>query len=315
VLIAADVFYREALDPLPEGVEADWFESLDEAVKAAAGAEVLALGADRGWPLTSVVAAAPRLRWIHTRAAGVDRGQFQPLSLFRDSGIVVTNGSGISSTPIAEFVAMAVLAIAKGLPGLLGSQERHAWEKPPPPAEVLGSKALLVGFGDVGRAVWDRLRAFGIEATAVRRRPASEPDIEVIGPGDWQSRLGEFDWVVVTAPLTDDTRHLFGPAEFDEMSDDSWLLNFSRGGLVDQSALAVALRSGSIGGAFIDVCEPEPLPPNDELWNLPNVIITPHCSWLSQQFPRRAGELFLSNLQRWCAAEPLQNVVDLDAGY
>jgi phosphoglycerate dehydrogenase-like enzyme len=178
-----------------------------------------------------------------------------------------------------------------------------------------GSRVLLLGFGAIGRAVWARLRPFGVIATAVRRRPSAEDGIEIVEPAAWRPRLGEFDWVVVAAPLNEQTRHLVGPVELAAMRQDAWLLNVSRGGLVDQPALAAAVRAGSIGGACLDVTEPEPLPPAHELWGLPNVIITPHSSWLSPRFGERATALLADNLRRWCAGDSLKNVVDLQVGY
>jgi phosphoglycerate dehydrogenase-like enzyme len=326
--VAADQSYREWLSPLPGGVHVAWFEALDEAKRAAAHAEVLALGPDRGWGVDGVIAVAPQLRWVHTRAAGVDRGQLNSLRQHRDRCITLTNGSGVSSIPIAEYVVMALLATAKGLPGLLAAQTHARWEKPAGAREIHGSTALLLGFGAVGRAVWDRLRPFGVRCTAVRRSPVagSAPDgtdgtdgevpgIEIIGPDAWRARLHEFDWIIVTIPLTDETRQLIGWREFAAMHAEAWLVNVSRGGVVDQAALTTALQWRAIGGAVLDVTDPEPLPPEHELWSAPNVVITPHCSWMSPTFAERAGGLLLENLRRWRAGEPLRNVVDLDAGY
>jgi phosphoglycerate dehydrogenase-like enzyme len=315
VRVAADSFYREGRGEIPGGVEIEWFESFEDVARAVSTAQVLALGQDRGWPIAEVIADAPQLQWVHTRAAGVDRGQLQPLALFRDRGITVTNGSGLSSIPIGEYVAMAILAIEKGLPQLLAAQNSRQWAKPPSSRALGDTRALVLGFGSVGRAVWERLRPFGVSATAVRRTPSVEADIEVIGPTDWRGRLGEFDWIILTAPLIDDTRHMVGSPELAAMKRDAWLINVARGGIVDQSALVAVLRERSIGGAFLDVTEPEPLPTESELWGLPNVIITPHCSSNSPLFPERATELFFDNLRRWCAREQLRNVVDLNLGY
>jgi phosphoglycerate dehydrogenase-like enzyme len=237
------------------------------------------------------------------------------LHRFREAGITVTNGSGISSVPIAEYVVMVMLAVAKGLPGLLTSQRQKAWAKPARTRDVQDSSVLLLGFGDVGRAVWERLRPFEVAVTAVRRHPCAEMGIEVLGPDAWRSRIGEFDWVIVTAPLSSQTRGMIGAAELAGMKADAWLLNVSRAGTVDQLALTTALGAGTIGGAYLDVTDPEPLPAHSELWTMPNVIITPHSSWLSPRFLGRAAELLADNLRRWCAGESLRNVVDPDAGY
>jgi len=313
--VAADTFYRGRLARLPAEVRLEWFDSLAGAVDAASDAEVLALGPDRGWPVADVVVSAPHLRWVHTRAAGVDRGQMQPLQVFRDRGITVTNGSGISSVPIAEYVVMAMLAISRGLPGMLAAQGLREWVKPAATRELAGSHLLLLGFGDVGRTVWDRLQPFGVIGTAVRRWPGAESGPEIVGPAGWRPRLGEFDWVVATTPLNRETRHLVGERELAAMQQHAWLINVSRGGVVDQRALTTALRRSDIGGAWLDVTDPEPLPPDDELWSLPNAVITPHSSWQSPRFAERSGELLLDNLRHWCAGRPLRNVVDLEAGY
>ena len=315
LVVAADVAYRDHLAALPAHVHVEWFESLTQAMAATSAAQVLALGPDRGWSAAELLDTAPLLRWVHTRAAGVDRGQLRPLHRFREAGITVTNGSGISSVPIAEYVVMVMLAIAKGLPGLLAAQQRKAWAKPEHTRDLQNSSVLLLGFGDVGRAVWERLRPFGVAAAAVRRHPSAETGIEVLGPDAWRSRIGEFDWVIITAPLSSQTRGMIGAAELADMKADAWLLNVSRGGIVDQPALTAALGAGRIGGAYLDVTDPEPLPANSELWAMPNVIVTPHSSWLSPRFAARAAELLADNLRRWCAGESLRNVVDPDAGY
>jgi phosphoglycerate dehydrogenase-like enzyme len=315
VRVAADVSYRDHLTGLPAGVELEWFESFPQARAATSQAQALALGADRGWSAADLLDGAPSLKWIHTRAAGVDRGQLYPLQRFREAGITVTNGSGTSSVPIAEYAIMAMLAAAKGLPGMFAAQQRRAWVKPTTSRDLQGSRVLLLGFGDVGHAIWERLRPFDVRATAVRRRPVPEAGIEVLGPDEWRPRLGEFDWVVLTAPLSSHTRSLIGSAELAAMKSDAWLLNVSRGGIVDQAALIAALRAAAIGGACLDVTEPEPLPADSELWDLPNVIVTPHSSWLSSQFSDRAADLLADNVRRWCAGQSLRNVVDLDAGY
>jgi len=315
VRVAADVAYRDHLADLPACIHVEWFESLRQARAATSAADVLALGPDRGWSAAELLDTAPRLQWVHTRAAGVDRGQLQPLHRFREAGITLTNGSGISSAPIAEYVVMAMLAIAKGLPGLLTAQQQKAWVKPERTRDLQGSSVLLLGFGDVGRAVWGRLRPFGVAATAVRRHPSAEPGIEVLGPDAWRSRIGEFDWVIVTAPLSSQTRSMIGAAELADLKVDAWLLNVSRGAIIDQPALTAVLRAGTIGGAYLDVTDSEPLPADSELWAMPNVIVTPHSSWLSPRFPGRASELLADNLRRWCAGQSLRNVVDPDAGY
>ena len=309
--LALPVRFQEQLASLPDSVTVTWYSGAAECPAAVAGAQVLWLEFGLQEEIVAALEAGPDLRWVFTPGAGMDR---QPLATYRERGIILTNGAGLASVPIAEYTVMAILAAAKGLPALLRAQDRAEWlKKPPGRREVLGSKALIVGYGNIGRAIAERLLGFGVEVTGVRRRPDSRP--EVIGPGEWRTRIGEFDWVILGAPPTAETAQLIGPAELAGMKDGAWLLNISRGALVDQDALISALKEGRIGGAYLDVTDPEPLPAASELWKLPNVIITPHSSWASERFSDRSADLFLDNLVRFQEGRELLNVVDLEAGY
>ena len=145
-----------------------------------------------------------------------------------------------------------------------------------------------------------------------RRHPAA---VGEIGAGAWRDRLGEFDWVILASPLTESTRAQVGAAELAAMKPTAVLVNIARGGLIDETALAGALREGSIAGAYLDVTSEEPLPSESPLWTLPNLVLTPHSSWASQRVMARAADLFLDNLDRFRAGRPLRNVVDLQEGY
>jgi phosphoglycerate dehydrogenase-like enzyme len=172
---------------------------------------------------------------------------------------------------------------------------------------------LILGYGSIGREIAERLRPFGVSITGVRRSADGEPG--VIGPDDWRPRLAEFDWVIVTTPLTAATRHLVGAAEIAAMRPTARLVNMARGGIVDEHALAEALRGGRLGGAYLDVTEQEPLPAESELWEVPDLILTPHSSGMSHRSDERAAARFLANLARYRAGEPLQDLVDLELGY
>jgi phosphoglycerate dehydrogenase-like enzyme len=302
---------RDHLHRLPAGVDVTWYAGVEECRAAAAGAEVLWLDFFRPPDIVSILENAPGLRWVFTRGAGMDR---QPLDRYREHGIVLTNGSGLGAGPIAESLVLAMLAAAKRFPDMVRAQDRAEWlPRPPGFGELQDTRALVLGYGEIGRAVAARLAGFGVEVVGVRRQPVEDP--AVIGPDEWRRRLPEFDWLLVTVASTAANRHLVGAAELATMKASAWLLNVTRGWIVDQAALLDALRAGRIGGAYLDVTDPEPLPADSELWRLPNVIITPHASWASNRFGERSAALFLDNLDRYLAGAPLRNLVDLDAGY
>jgi len=175
-----------------------------------------------------------------------------------------------------------------------------------------GTKALIVGAGAIGKRIGAMLAPFQVEVTEVRRTPAPG----ALGPDEWRARLGEFDWIIITVPATAETENMFSAAEFDAMKPGAAILNFSRGTVIDQDALMVAARSGQVGGAFLDVTEPEPLPADHPLWTCDNVHISQHLSGRSQRAVfRRGAERFLQNLELWKRGEPLLGTVDYDLGY
>ena len=311
LVVAAPARYRHHFADLEQQVDLHYYEGARDAPDAVAEAEVLWLALWRIDQAETTVAAGSRLRWISTNGAGVD---FFPLDWMRRRGIVLTNGSGINSVPIAECAVMGMLAAAKGLPALTRAHAEHRWSRREAGGgELFGTAALILGYGSIGQAIADRLRPFGVAITGVRRSPDGEPG--VIGPDDWRPRLAEFDWVIVSTPLTAATRHLIGADEIAAMRPTARLVNMARGGIVDEWALAAALRDGRLGGAYLDVTEQEPLPPDSELWEAPNLILTPHSSGISRGSDDRAAERFLDNLARYRAGEPLEDVVDLELGY
>ena len=149
--------------------------------------------------------------------------------------------------------------------------------------------------------------------TGVRRHPSDEPG--VIATSDWEARLPETDLLILSVPLTAGTRALVGEPQLAALPEGAWVVNIARGNLIDEAALISALKSGHLGGAYLDVTQTEPLPPETELWSLPNVILTPHSSWASNEIRNRVAVIFLDNLDRYRRKEPLRNVVDLRAGY
>jgi phosphoglycerate dehydrogenase-like enzyme len=220
----------------------------------------------------------------------------------------------VCAIPISEYVVMGLLAGLKGLPELVRAQDRRDWLKGPPSlSEINGKRALIYGYGGIGRAIGERLRPFGVTVTGVRRHPGDEPG--VIAASDWEARLPETDLLILSVPLTGTTGALVGEAQLAALPKGAWVANIARGGLLDEGALIGALKSGHLGGAYLDVTDPEPLPADSELWSLPNVILTPHTSWASKRMLERGAEIFLDNLDRYRRGLALRNVVDLGAGY
>lgn len=254
----------------------------------------------------------PNLRWVHTISAGVDHLLFPEL---RDSEVILTNASGVFNVPIAETVMAYILAVVKRLPEFWARQREHRWEKLPL-RELHGLTVGIIGLGDIGTEVARLCRAFGMRVLGLRRRLApSDVADEVLPPDRLHDLLARSDFVVIAVPLTAQTRGMIGRAELAAMKPDAWLINISRGAIVDEEALIEALRAGHIGGACLDVFAEEPLPAESPLWDMPNVIITPHNSWSSPHIEEREIDLFLENLRRYVAGEPLLNVVDKQAGY
>lgn len=313
VKVAIPAGMREALQPrLDSRIEVSWFHDTESGIGAAADSDVLWIGSPafgRGEDIERAIEAARRLRWLTTPAAGVEG---MPLQAIASRGLTLTNGAGLHAVPIAEFVVMAMLAAAKEFREFVRAQDRSEWmSQPPTLGELQGSSALIVGLGGIGQAIAERLRAFGVEVTGVRRSGAGGS----LRPEQWRDRLAGFDWVIIAAPLTGGTTHVIGESELRAMKRTAWLVNIARGGLVDQTMLVRALREGWIGGAYLDVTDPEPLPSESPLWTIPNVIISPHSSALSARLYERVAELFFDNLDRFLSGRPLRNVVDLGAGY
>ena len=278
-------------------------------------AEVLLLGSVPASVLDHVVTRSSRLRWIHSASAGVDR---VTTPVVRDRDLVVTNARGVFSRPIAEYVVMMSLAIARRLPQLLELQRERTWQ-PLRGRELAELTIGIVGYGSIGNELSRLLQPFGCRVLATRRHPergaGDSPNVELHGLERLDEVLRASDIVVVAAPLTNATAGLIGAEALSQMREDAWLINIARGRLVDEIALRRALTSGWIGGAVLDVFAEEPLPPESPFYDLPNVVITPHTSWASDRVVERTVDLFVENLRSFRAGEPMRNLVDLDAGY
>jgi len=263
---------------------------------------------------------AARLKWMHTTSAGVGQLMYPE---FRSSGIILTNASGVHAPNMAEHIAGMVVVMARDFPGAMRYQaqkkwaQQEIWDGPARPRELAGCLALIVGFGAVGRAVAERLRAFGMRIWAVTRSGKADASLaeRVFPAAELDAALPSADYVILAAPETPETHHLIGARQFAAMKPRAILVNVARGALLDQAALVTALETRQIGGAALDVASPEPLPPESPLWSLENVFITPHTSGISERIWQRETELLMDNLERWFRGEPLRNQVDVARGY
>jgi phosphoglycerate dehydrogenase-like enzyme len=274
---------------------------------------------------------ARRLKWIQATAASVSQLMFPEL---RQSAVVVTNASGVHASTMAEHVLGMMIALARRFPSAFRYQnerrwaQQEIWDEPPHLRELAGGTLVLVGFGQIGREVARRARAFGMRIMAVRRLARSDRQLarspsrmaaglaeRILSVRQLHRVLPEADYVVVAAPATPETYHLIGAKELGKMKRTAYLVNVARGSLVDEAALARALRRRRIAGAALDVTEREPLEPTSPLWRLDNVFLTPHLSAASEALWERMTNLVLGNLERWFRGRPLVNRVDLERGY
>jgi phosphoglycerate dehydrogenase-like enzyme len=254
------------------------------------------------WPSDAAV------RWIHAGSIGVDTVMFEAVVA---ADVVVTNTRGIFERPIAEYALGLMLLFAKDLRGTLELQARHEWRHRE--TETLaGRRLVIVGAGAIGSEVARLARAVGMDVAAIGRsaRSGTADRGAVHAIGELDELLGTADFVVLAVPLTDETRGLFDAERLARMRPGARLINIGRGALVDEQALVDALRSGQLGGAGLDVFEHEPLPADHPLWSLPQVVVSPHMSGDRLGWREDTVALFLENLRRWRAGEPLLHVID-----
>jgi phosphoglycerate dehydrogenase-like enzyme len=274
-----------------------------------------------GWAVNAGnFSTAQRLRWVHATAAGVGLLMFPAMIA---SDVIVTNSRGLHADAMAEHTLGVMLSFVRQLHRSRDAQRERRWAQeemwtvPPEFGTLAGSTLLLVGLGAVGGAIASRARSLGVRVIAVRRNPRPDP-----APADEQWSIAELprllpraDWLVLAAPLTDDTRHLIGAKELSLLKRSAVLVNVGRGHLVDEPALVAALSTGTLGGAALDVFEQEPLSVDSPLWEMTNVLLTPHVSGLAPDYWGRAMVMFEDNLRRFTEGRPLLNVVDKKAGY
>ncbi|MBA2570861.1 MAG: D-2-hydroxyacid dehydrogenase [Chloroflexi bacterium] len=266
-----------------------------------------------------LITRCPGLIWVHSATAGVERVL---TAQAETRGLVITNARGVFSTPIAEYVLMMILAVSRRLPQLLELQRERTWQ-PLEAREMHDVTVGIVGFGSIGRAVAELCLGSGSRVVATRRRGATgdggsgdvPAGVEVLAADALPELLERSDFVVLALPLTPDTEDLFDERMLARMKPGSWLINVARGRLVDERALVRALREGPMRGAVLDTLRDEPLSPDSPLYDVPNLILTPHTSWTSGRVLDRSIELFCENLERFRRGEPLHNAVDPALGY
>ena len=287
--------------------------SMDGLVEAVSWAEVLLFRTFETADLRAVWPMAENLRWIHASSAGVDR-LLDPI--LREGPWILTNSGGILDRAIAEYVAAGILASVKKLPQALARQRERVWEHRRTTG-VHGRAGLVVGPGSIGREIARMLGALGmrVDAAATSERSGDSEFARIRDVRQLPTYAGEYDVIVVAAPLTDATRGLVDIEVLAAMRSDAGLVNIARGPVVNEQALCDALSSGGIGWAVLDVFEVEPLPNTSPLWGMDNVILTAHLAGDADDFAERLWALFEDNLQRYVHGSSLVNVVDLRLGY
>jgi phosphoglycerate dehydrogenase-like enzyme len=298
---------------LPQGIAPLWWATGEELVELAPQAQI-------GWfdmfdktaPLEAL-RRSDKLEWLNSFFAGVD---WIPLADLAARGVRLTNGSGLNANTVAEFAVMAMLAFARGHAEIVRAADRQEWIDPRASdrrrRELAGSKVLLMGYGEIGQAVGRMLEGFRAHVTPMRRSGGEG----ALGPDEWRARLGEFDWVVLAMPGTPKTRGMFDAATIAAMKEDGVLVNVARADIIDQNALMAALHAGRLGGAILDLTDPEPLPPGHPLWTTPNCDVTMHLAGLPTDTTRQAcADRFIGNCGNFLRGEPLVSQVDLTLGY
>ena len=263
---------------------------------------------------------AQRLRWIHSPAAAVHQLMFPEMVA---SKVVITNARDVHGPVVAEHAIAVMLALAKKLPAAFHYQgtrtwgQQAMWEQEPMLAEVNDARVIVIGLGSIGREFARRARALGAHVLAIREHPARGPETanEVAGMAELEQHLPHADFVVLAAPLTASTQMLINRERLSLMQESAYLINVSRGPLIDDEALIEALESEQIAGAALDVFAEEPLPRSSAYWDVPNVLITPHTAAVTPKLWERHYRQISANVRRFVAGEPLEGVVDKTQGY
>jgi phosphoglycerate dehydrogenase-like enzyme len=292
------------------------FQNYDSAKQEIADTDVFI-----GWSLRpEQFALAGKLRWIHSPAAAIHQLMYPELI---KSNVTITNSTGVHGPVVAEHAITLLLALAKRLPQAMQYQAKHEWAQTQlwrdqiKPREVADATVVVVGLGAIGREFTQRAKAMGMKVIAVRENPAkgTEGADAVYSSAEIDTVLPRADYVLLCTPVTPATSKLINAARLNLMKPDAYLINVSRGTLIDEAALLEALQSRGIAGAALDVFTEEPLPAESPFWQLDNVLITPHTAAVTERLWERHYQLIAENLQRFIAGQPLLNQVDKNRGY
>lgn len=271
------------------------------------------------WPQREALPVAKKLRWVHSSAAGIERIRSVPELIEMDQ-VTLTNGRGAHAAAIADHCFAFILAFTRNLPALLEDKKVKRWDRAARSQgvrELSGSVLGILGLGKIGSEIARRGLGFEMEIRAVDANPTAEcTGVSEVWP---LNRLDELlsvaDYLAIAIPITNETRGLIGARQLGLMKPEAFLFVMSRGGIVDQDALAQTLAAGRLAGAGLDATDPEPLPPEHALWELPNLLLSPHSSGASRQTTERGRAITRENIRRFIAGEPLMNVCDKRAGY
>jgi len=304
------------LDRLPPETSIAVGTSTEAFERAAPDAGVIFYWSGPGPLLRDVFEMCPRVRWVHSRNAGLDNLLFPELI---ESPVPLTNGTGLFSQSLGEFALGAILYFAKDFRRMIRNQAAGVWE-PFDIVEISGQTVGIVGYGDIGRAVAARVHAMGMEVLALKRGvpPPDQRDpliAEYYTPDRRREMMARSDYVVVAAPLTAETRGIVGEFELRALKPDAVVINLGRGPVIDEAALIEALAGKRIKGAALDVFDTEPLPAGHPFYTMENVLLSPHCADHTSDWLDQAMNFFLEQFERFRQGEPLRNVVNKRLGY
>jgi phosphoglycerate dehydrogenase-like enzyme len=318
LVLSADLADRDLklLAQLPPETNIAVGNSVEAFERLAADATVILSWSLAGQLLRDVFGMCPKVRWVHSRSAGLDGVLFPELVA---SPVPLTNGRGVFSQSLGEFALGAILYFAKDFRRMIRNQEAGRWE-PFDIVEIAGQTVGILGYGDIGRAVAARVHAMGMRVLAVKRRGPSpgyaDPLVDqIFPPSGLIEMIAASDYLVVAAPLTDETRGIVGEAEIRALKPDAVVINLGRGPVIDEAALVRALAEKRIKGAALDVFDTEPLPAGHAFYSLESVLLSPHCADHTPDWTEQGMRFFLAQFTSWAAGQPLQNVVEKRQGY
>jgi phosphoglycerate dehydrogenase-like enzyme len=304
------------LEQLPPETNIAVGKSVEAFQKLAPEAGVILSWSVSGKLLRDVFAMCPKVRWVHSRSAGLDTVLFPELIA---SPVPLTNGRGVFSQSLGEFALGAILYFAKDLRRMIANQQAGRWEQFDV-VPVAGQTVGIVGYGDIGRAVATRVRAMGMRILAVKRHGPPLYNVDplinqIFLPADRTEMIAQCDYIVCAAPLTPETRGMIGEAEFAAMKASAVIVNIGRGPVIDEAAMVRALTGRRIKGAALDVFDTEPLPAGHPFYLLDNVLLSPHCADHIPGWTEDAMRFFLAQFERFREGRPLENIVNKGQGY